>query len=160
MRFSKFLLHILCIILIVSCSKDDNIESPDPYILEAIIGSWAYDTVTINGDFYVYQHTEGCTKDLFQFYNEEGKEFDFEEDYISNCNNCAPCAISSTILKWELIGNKVNLYFGEQFITQYEILEVNQNIIRYKRYFDYDEDGNEDEIEITGIPYDPYLEFD
>lgn len=156
----KRLLLILLVLMSCSSNDDDAKEAPDPYILQAIIGSWAYDTVKIDGEIYMYQHTEGCVKDLFQFYNEEGKEFDFEEDYISNCDICAECAISSTNLKWELYGNKVDLYFGEYFVTQFEILEVNPSLIKYKRFFDYDEDGDEDEIEITGIPYDPYGEFD
>ncbi|ULC60028.1 hypothetical protein MBM09_03350 [Flaviramulus sp. BrNp1-15] len=156
---------IVCVLFLsvfVSCSSDDDNSkpAPDSYILESIIGSWAYNTVKIDGTVYTYEHTEGCVKDLFQFYNEEGKVFEFEEDYVSNCDICADCAISSTNLKWELYGNVIDLYFGEQFITQYEILEVNTDIIRYKRIFDYDEDGDEDEIEITGVPYDPYDEFD
>lgn len=157
----RYLVGFLMLIILASCSNDDDIdEAPDPYVLEAIIGSWAYDTVTINGEFYMYQHTEGCVKDMFQFYNEEGKLFDFEEDYVSNCDICAECAISSTNLKWELIGKKIDLYFGEQLVAQYEILEVSDSLIRYKRFFDVDEDGNEDEVEITGVPYDPYDEFD
>ena len=158
----KYVFVLLLAATFVSCASDDDNSkpAPDSYILEAIIGSWAYDTVTINGTFYEYEHTEGCVKDLFQFYNEEGKEFDFEEDYISNCDICAECAISSTNLEWELYGNMIDLYFGEQLVTQYEILEVNSSFIRYKRMFDYDEDGMEDEIIITGIPYDPYDEFD
>ena len=81
---------ILCsLILLLSCSIDDsdNDLPPDPYILEAIIGSWAYDQITVNSEVFLYQHTEGCNKDLFQFYNQEGKEFDFEEkteDYFFN----------------------------------------------------------------------------
>ena len=149
------------LIILASCSNDDDIdEAPDPYVLEAIIGSWAYDTVTVNGEFYMYQHTEGCVKDMFQFYNEEGKLFDFEEDYVSNCDICAECAISSTNLKWELIGKKIDLYFGEQLVAQYEILEVSDSFIKYKRFFYVEEDGNEDEGERTGVPYDPYDEFD
>ena len=93
-------------------------------------------------------------------FNEEGKIFEFEEDYISNCDICANCAITSTNLEWDLIGNRLDLYFGDQLVAQYEVLQVNNSIIRYKRFIDYDEDGEEDEIEITGIPYDPYDEFD
>ena len=147
-------------LLLVNCSSDDSDANPDPYILETIIGSWAYDTVTINGENFLYQHTDGCVKDLFQFYNEEGKEFDFEEDYVSNCSNCAECAITSTNLRWDLRGNIVDLYFGEQLITQLEILEVDETLIEYKRVFDFDNDGLNDEVVITGIPYDPYDEFD
>jgi hypothetical protein len=157
-----FLIGFVIVLIAFSCANDDdaNEQGPDPYIIEAIIGSWAYDTVTINEVFYNYEHTEGCVKDLFQFYNEEGKPFEFEEDYVSNCDICAECALTSTNLRWELIGDKIDLYFGEQYITQYEILEVNSDLIRYKRFYDIDEDGNEDEIVITGIPYDPYDEFD
>lgn len=148
--------------LLLGCSSDDSPEElpPDPYILEAIIGSWAYDTVTINGEFFNYQHTEGCVKDLFQFYNEEGKEFDFEEDFVSNCDICAECAITSTGLKWELKGDEIDLFFGSQLVAQYIILDVDDTIIRYLREFDIDNDGEEDEVIITGIPYDPYDEFD
>lgn len=158
----RYLVGFLMLIILTSCSSDDDgfKKAPDPYVLEAIIGSWAYETVTINGEFYMYQHTEGCVKDMFQFYNEEGKIFDFEEDYVSNCAICAECAITSTNLKWELIGKKIDLYFGEQLVAQYEVLEVSSSIIKYKRIFDYDEDGTEDEIIITGTPYDPYGEFD
>jgi hypothetical protein len=160
MKFKYFIL--LALVVFMSCSKDDDNSkpAPDPYILEAIIGSWAYDTVTVNGTFFLYEHTEGCVKDLFQFYNEEGKEFEFEEDYVLNCDNCADCALSSTNLRWDLYGNYIDLYFGEQLVTTLEILELNSTIIRYKRFFDIDEDGIEDELEITGIPYDPYDEFD
>jgi hypothetical protein len=149
-------------LLLLNCSSDDGPtdEIPDPYILQAIIGSWAYDTVTVNEDFYLYEHTEGCLKDLFQFYNEVGKEFDFEEDYVSNCDICAECAISSTNLKWDLKGDEIDLFFGEQLVAQYQILQVDEALIRYKRVFDIDNDGDDDEVIITGIPYDPYGEFE
>ena len=156
----KLLYLVLFSLILVSCSNDESDVEPDPYILDTIIGSWAYDTVTINSETFLYQHTDGCVKDLFQFYNEDGKEFDFEEDYVSNCSNCAECAITSTNLRWDLNGNSIDLYFGEQLITQLEILDVNENIIEYKRIFDFDNDGLDDEVIITGIPYDPYGEFD
>lgn len=157
----KIIIVFLIGLTIWSCANDDDQkEQPNPYILEAIIGSWAYNTVKINGDLYNYEHTEGCVKDLFQFYNEEGKPFEFEEAYVSNCEICADCATTSTNLKWELIGDKIDLYFGDQYITQYEILEVNSTLISYKRFYDADEDGIDDELIITGVPYDPYDEFD
>lgn len=76
----KIIIAILTLV-ILSCSKSDDSQS-DPreaYFLEAIIGLWSYDTVKLNDELFLYQHTEGCERDLFQFYNEEGKEFDFEE---------------------------------------------------------------------------------
>mgnify|MGYP000097119610 FL=1 len=63
-------------------------------------------------------------------------------------------------MRWDLNGNSIDLYFGEQLITQLEILDVDENIIEYKRIFDFDNDGLDDEVIITGIPYDPYGEFD
>lgn len=154
-------LFILLPLLLLSCSKDDDtIEPPDPYILESIIGSWSYDTVRINGALFQYPHAENCVKDLFQFYNQAGKWFDFEEDIILNCDNCAECAIGSTNLKWDLHGNIVDLYFGENHILKLKILQINDNFLKYIANFDYDGDGNMDEVEITAIPYDPYHEFD
>jgi hypothetical protein len=146
-------------VVMFGCSKDDGPESPDPYILEAIVGSWAYDTVKINGTLYQYSHTEGCVKDLFQFFNQEGKLFDFEEEVVLNCANCAECALGSTNLRWHLRGNIVDLFFGEQLVVKLRILEVNDSLIRYVSNFDYDGDGDLDEVEITGLPYDPYDEF-
>ena len=67
---------------------------------------------------------------------------------------------NNTNLRWDLNGNSIDLYFGEQLITQLEILDVDENIIEYKRIFDFDNDGLDDEVIITGIPYDPYGEFD
>jgi len=51
---------------------------------------------------------------MFQFYNEEGKLFDFEESYVMNCSNCADCAKSTTNLKWELKGTVVELFLGSR----------------------------------------------
>ncbi len=156
----SFLFGIL--IIFISCSKGDD-ESPDPlesYFLENIVGSWSYDTVKINGETFLYQHTENCERDLFQFYNSEGKEFDFEERVVLNCSNCADCAISQTGLEWELKGNKINLYFGEQLVLIYTIIEVTDLEFTYQVEVDYDEDGDEDLLEITGIRYDPYAEFE
>ena len=67
----RYLVGFLMLIILASCSNDDDIdEAPDPYVLEAIICSWSYDTVTVNGEFNIYQHTEGCVKYMFQFYKE------------------------------------------------------------------------------------------
>lgn len=153
MMRTKYLIF-LSVFALLGCSNDDDIvrPDPDPFILQAIIGSWAYDTITINGEFFVYAHIVDCEKDSFQFYNEEGKEFDFEEDITLDCEFCAECARSTTNLKWDLYGDNIDLYFGEQLVTTLEILELDENIIRYRRFFDVDEDGSLDELEVTGIP--------
>ena len=156
----KIITLFIFLLVVFGCSKDGSEQAPDPYILETIIGSWAYDTVTVNEESFSYPHTDGCVKDLFQFYNEEGKRFDFEEEYVSNCSNCAECALTATNLKWELRGNIIDLYFGTQLATTLEILEVDNSLIKYKRVFDLDGDGVDDDVTITGVPYDPYDEFD
>jgi len=43
----KLLYLVLFSLILVSCSNDESDVEPDPYILENIIGSWAYDTVTV-----------------------------------------------------------------------------------------------------------------
>ena len=87
-NLKKIFFFYLIIALVGCSSKDDaDLEETDPreaYFLEAIVGSWAYDTVKVNGQLFQYQHTEDCVKDLFQFYNTEGKEFDFEESVVLN----------------------------------------------------------------------------
>lgn len=149
----------LILLVCVSCSESEDVDPREAYFLENIIGSWAYDTVKVNGATFLYQHTEGCVKDLFQFYNSEGKEFDFEESVVLNCSNCAECATSGTSLEWELKGDKINLYFGEVLVLVYKILEINNERFIYEVEVDFDEDGDLDILEITGIPYDPYGRF-
>lgn len=97
---------------------------------------------------------------MFQFYNEEGKLFDFEESYVMNCSNCADCAKSTTNLKWELKGTVVELFFGEQMIAKYNILEVDETIIRYSREVDLNNDGVLEEVIVNGVYYDPYGNFE
>lgn len=155
----KKIFFILMLLGCVSCSESEDIDPREAYFLENIIGSWSYNTINVNGDNYLYQHTEGCIKDLFQFYNSEGKEFDFEERVVLNCSNCAECATSGTNLEWELKGDKIKLYFGEQLVLVYKIIEVNDIKFTYQVEIDYDNDGDKDLLEITGVRYDPYNEF-
>ena len=151
---------ILCLLILISCSKSDFEEDPrEAYFREAIIGSWSINTITVDGQTFLYKHTENCEKDLFQFYNEEGKEFDFEETVVLNCSNCAPCATSGTNLKWELEGDIINLYFGDQLILNYKIIEVTENIFIYEVVIDYDNDGEKETLQIKADKYDPYNDF-
>jgi hypothetical protein len=155
----KKILFTLMLLGCVACSESEDVNPREAYFLENIIGSWSYDTVKVNGETYLYQHTEGCIKDHFQFYNSEGKEFDFEERVVLNCSNCVECATSGTNLEWELKGDKIKLYFGEQLVLVYKIIEVNDIKFTYQVEIDYDDDGDKDLLEITGVRYDPYNEF-
>jgi hypothetical protein len=151
----KKILFTVMLLVCVACSESEDVDSREAYFLENIIGSWSYDTVKVNGETYLYQHTQGCIKDNFQFYNSEGKEFDFEEIVVLNCSNCADCATSSTNLEWELKRDKIKLYFGEQLVPVYKIIEVNDIKFTYQVEIDYDDDGDKDLLEITGVRYDP-----
>lgn len=158
-------LSIICLVSTLwACSKNDvDIDVINPlesYYKEAIIGSWAYDTVVIDGQTYLYDHKENCDKDLFQFYNQLGKEFDFEERVILDCANCAECASSQTNLRWEIEGRDIRLYFGERGVLIYKVIEVTETVFIYQVRYDYDNDGDTDLLEFTGIPYDPYGEFE
>lgn len=151
---------IISLLLLISCSKSDDLEDErEAYFLEAIIGSWSYDLVKVNGETFKVPHTEGCERDYFQFYNQEGKIFEFEESVVLNCSNCAKCARSGTGLRWELKGDIIKMYFGEQFIVQYKILEVTETTFTYERELDIDEDGTMEIAEITAIAYDPFNDF-
>ena len=150
---------VLMIFIFFACSSDEDDNATESIYLTKIIGSWAYDTVKIDGVTYQYQHIENCEKDIFQFYNQEGKEFDFEELIILDCPNCAECATSGTNLKWELNDDVIKLYFGETLVLEYLILSVTNDSFTYQVYADTDNDGVEEEYEITGIRYDPYGDF-
>lgn len=157
----RYIFLILAITLNVSCSSDDGInKEEEAYFLEAIIGSWSYETIKVDDQTYIYPHTENCRRDMFQFYNEEGKIFEFEESIVMNCDICAPCATSNTGLQWELRGNIVKLYFGEQFVTQLTLLEVTDTYMTYTREIDVDEDGDNELVEIYAIYHDPFGDFD
>jgi hypothetical protein len=152
-------IFILCLLLLISCSKDEAEDPMEAYFKEAIIGSWSYDLLKVNDETYSIQHTDGCTRDYFQFYNQEGKEFDFQEQIVLNCSNCAECATSGTGLRWELEGDIVNMYFGEQFVVRYKIIEITETTFTYQRQLDFDKDGKKETVEITAISYDPYNDF-
>ena len=148
--------------LFIACSSNSNEIQEDPleaFYREAIIGSWAINTITINGQMTQYEHTEGCEKDLFQFYNQVEKPFEFEERVVTNCPQCAECAITQTSLRWELKGNKIDFYFGDLYILQYEIIDVNDTSFSYRFRFDLNQDGSEDEVLVNADYYDPYNEF-
>jgi hypothetical protein len=155
-------LLVLFLVFSLACSKDETPSfdtDQEAYFLEAIIGSWSYETVSVDGDLFQYPHTDGCEKDFFQFYNQEGKLFEFEEQVILNCESCAECATSSTNLNWELRGDIIDMYFGEQLILQYRIIEVTENKFSYSVNADLDNNGEDETYEYTGVPYDPFGDF-
>ena len=159
----KYKIILILFTLFVCCSDDNQIEEvneQEAFFKKAIIGSWAYDTVKVDGVTYKYGHTQDCEKDYFQFYNQEGKLFEFQEQVILNCANCAKCASSGTGLRWELNSDNINLYFGEQLVLVYKIIEVTETTLRYQVNLDFDEDGVEDELEISAVYYDPFNDFD
>ncbi|QNM85391.1 hypothetical protein H9W90_14565 [Polaribacter pectinis] len=163
----RLLLSTFILLIIISCSKNEELEGEpeiiDPresYFAEAIIGSWSINTVKVDGQIFLYPHTDSCKKDFFQFYNEQGKEFDFEETIVLNCDNCAPCATSTTNLRWELSGAIIKFYFGEQYVTKYKLIDVTETEFTYQLEIDYDNDGDLDVLEISAEYYDPYGNFD
>lgn len=158
----KLLYSLVLVLLFISCSGNDS-EEIDPleaFYREAIIGSWSFNTVTVDNEIFVYQHTDGCEKDLFQFYNEEGKIFEYEELVINNCPQCAECSTVQTNLRWELNGNKIDFYFGETYVLQYEIVSVSETTFTYRFQFDIDNDNEIEVVEVASDYYDPYNNFD
>lgn len=156
----------ITLLLWVGCSDSNDtpeVVIPDPleaFYKEAIIGSWAINTVTVDSVTEVYEHTEGCEKDLFQFYNSDIKPFEFEELVVTNCPQCAECSITQTALEWELNGNKISLFFGEQLILVYEIVSVTEDNFVYKFQFDIDNDNVIENVEVNADYHDPFGDFD
>ncbi|HEA28616.1 MAG TPA: hypothetical protein ENH91_01240 [Leeuwenhoekiella sp.] len=155
----KKLFFLLMFILLTSCSKDDDeqdILPVEPFLDNQVLGGWAYDTFTINGQTLGYPHIEACDKDFFIFRNNEGQDHQYEERISSNSN----CAITQTFLRWEIKGKMLNLYFGDPLIISYEILSITKNTFTVLLKTDFDEDGMEDEVEIKAVRYDPFGEFE
>lgn len=154
----KNLISLLMILLIfVSCSTEEEVEEKEEIMfpIEDMIGSWAYDTVTINGETGIYPHREGCYKDHFIIRHNEGNWNDFTETIYLDNN----CANQGTNLEWEINGDILNLYFGEQLVITYKILSVTANTFSVLYMVDVDNDGQKDEVVINSVWYDPFENF-
>lgn len=143
----------LCFAFVAFACTSDNIEEDlrTSAFKTAILGSWSYDTVKVDGQTYLYQHTEGCSRDSFHIYNEEERPFYFEERTVMNCDNCAECAISQIYLVWKLKGDKLHLFYGEEIVLTYTLITVSEDKLTYQYTTDYNNDGIKDVLEITAI---------
>ena len=152
---------VLCVfaILVLSCSSDDdtaivedqNVVHPS-FDVDKLIGAWVYKSIKVNGETFPYEHNPNCQKDVFGFYNQEGKYFDYEElTHVDE--NCATSGIS---LKWKVKKDIISLYFGEQLALSYQVLSVTNTRFVVLVSEDIDNDGKEDHIEITALREDPY----
>ena len=151
--FSCFLLLIL-----TACSKEENEKEVENNLfpIEDLVGSWAYDTITYKGETGLYPHQEDCYKDHFIIRHNEGNWNDFTETIFLDAN----CANQGTNLEWELKGDVLNLYFGDQLVVTYQLLEVNPTTMSYRYMVDVDNDGRQDELIFNSVWYDPYDQFE
>lgn len=145
---------LLFLLLCTSCTAEEEIKLP-VFSIESFMGSWAYDTLTIDGETGYYPHRDACYKDHFQFYHEEGKWNQYyETTYIND-----DCANTGTYLDWSINGDKLSLYFGEQFVGSYKILSVTKNTLTLLYNVDVDNDGKKEDVIINAIYYDPFERF-
>ncbi len=145
---------IFLFILCNSCTADEEIRLPH-FPIESFIGSWAYHTVTIDGETGYYPHRESCHKDHFQINHKEGQWNQYLETTYLNDD----CANSGIYLDWKINGDILSLYFGEQLVVTYKILSVTRNTFSMLYKVDVDEDGKKEDVIINAIWYDPFDRF-
>lgn len=153
----KNLYYFFAILLFVACSKEDNedvLEEPF-FSIENLVGGWAYDSIELEGETYLYPHREECYKDFIQFRHNEGQWYQFTETIFLDEN----CANESTNMEWQLKGKTLNLFFGEDLVISYEIITLTRNSLILLYRVDVDGDGKKEELLISTIPYNLYGEF-
>ncbi len=152
----KILFPFLLLLIFSSCSKKETEEEiVEKFAIETLVGSWAYDTVTVNSETGMYPHREDCYKDHFIIRHNEGNWNDFTETIYLDDN----CANQGTNLEWELKGDLFNLYWGEQLVITYKILSVTSNTLSFLYNVDIDNDGRKEEVTINAVKYDPFNNF-
>ncbi len=154
----KLLLPCFLLLILAACSKEENEEEVvnNLFPIEDLVGSWAYDTVTFEGETGLYPHQEDCYKDHFIIRHNEGNWNDFTETIYLDAN----CANQGTNLEWELKEDILNLYFGDQLVVTYQILEVTPTTMSFRYMVDVDNDDHKDEVIINFVWYDPFDQFE
>ena len=158
----KYLSLLSCFLILISCTPSDKSSLtftdslvPPTYDVDKLLNGWSYDTVTYNGTTYLYDHNENCNRDFFGFRNNEGQRYQYEEFYFTNTY----CTTNQTVLRWEPNGNHLNLYFGVPLVASYEVLSLTDTAFIFARDIDVTNDGVNEHVIITTIPYDPYNSF-
>ena len=146
-------ISILCFAFATLGCSSDGVEenSNTAFFKTAILGSWTYDTIKIEGQTFAYQHKENCEPDSFHFYNQEGMPFFFEERTAMDCSSCAECAISQIYLVWKLKGDRLQLFYGDALALTYTILSVSEEKLTYQVTADYNNDGKKELLEFTAL---------
>jgi len=138
---------ILFMFVIMSCSKDNDKD---------VLGTWSYDTITINSKTSKYKHVENCQKDHFRFSIEQSTFYMYEEFLTKVCDDCTDCPTIGTVREWTLEGDQLNFYVSKPKPSlQYTIISVDKNTLKYAYKADYDKDGVIDQVEVTAQRYTP-----
>ncbi|WP_340067228.1 lipocalin family protein [Ascidiimonas aurantiaca] len=152
------ILYVLISLLLVACSGDDDGETREiggifnaTFDTDKMIGTWTYQTITLNGNESEYEHRSGCPKDIFAFFNSTEKPFEYEEIIYVN-NECGARGIS---LKWEVNQGLINFYSAQRFIIAFQVVSITDSEFIFSYRFDYDEDGDLDEVEIVAVKNNP-----
>lgn len=147
----------LMALLLTSCDKDEATPVPEPLTFDPnmLVKGWSYDTVLWNEKLYLYDHNPDCNRDFFGFRNNKGQEYQFEDTYYTNTY----CSVNTIVLRWEPVGNHVNFYFGIPLVDKFEVISLTENLFSFAVDRDIDNDGKNERLVITAIPYDPYHSF-
>ncbi len=138
---------VLLMCIMMSCSKDKKKD---------LLGTWSYDMITVNGKPSPYQHAANCQKDYFRFSIEQSIFYMHEEFLTKACNDCDDCPTLGTVREWTLEGEHLNLYVSKlKPPSEYTLISVDKNTLKYAYQTDYDKDGVIDQVEITAHRYTP-----
>lgn len=129
----KKIYFLLAVLGFLSCSDDDS-PPVVPVPADSIYGKWYYKETNINGTVIPYNDHEPCGKDYIEFYDvNKVKSID-----VWDCEE--EIDWMATFIK---TGNIITINDGE-ISRDVEIIELSQNILRYKYEYDGDEDGDEE----------------
>jgi hypothetical protein len=131
-----FLLPILSLLMLSSCSSDDSVTVSE----EKLTRKWYYKSYQANGTTDAYEHLP-CAKDYVEFL----ANGTYIEYYITNCN---PTSIGNSTGSWILEGSTVAVAIdGENYSGK--VTKLTTTDLQLTLTADYDDDGDEEKVRVN-----------
>ena len=128
-----FLLPILSLLMLSSCSSDDSINVSE----DKLIKKWYYKSYQANGTTEAYEHLP-CGKDYMEFLA-DGL---YKEVYINECN---PTSGGTSTGSWVLEGSTVAVAIeGENYSGK--VTKLSTTELQITLMADFDDDGDEEQV--------------
>lgn len=159
-NYYKFLSLVVFTLLIIGCSKDDDLDGIQPidvFYKDALIsanpdmlsGTWSiFEVVYQNNRAEIPPNFQNCGRDFFQFFgNGLYKEYILIEDY--------ECKKEILELNWELDRGVLTLTNSFGQTNEMVITKLTSEQLIFKIKLDVDEDGEPDVIDFIAKKYTP-----